>query len=190
MRIFCLIGKSGSGKDTIMNRIFEQRSDLQRVVMSTTRPIRPGEVDGVNYNFVTDAQFRKSLLSGDVVEHRSYSTIHGLWTYFTTKSAFTGDQDFLTTSTIDAVSSLREYFGEENVIVVNVVVDDGLRLQRALTRELNGGRGFLEMCRRFLADSEDFNQVKLSTIANLKTVENIDIEQCVLEVNEIFNSSD
>lgn len=190
MRIFCLIGKSSSGKDTIFKRVINENVGLKRVVMSTTRPMRPGEVDGIDYNFVTDDQFKDALLAGNVVEHRSYSTIHGLWSYFTTASAFTGDHNFLTTSTVDAVNILREHFGIDNVVVVNIEVDDGVRLQRALTRELNGSRNFSEMCRRFLSDTDDFSKDNLSTLDNLITVHNDDLETCISDVMKILNGSD
>ena len=58
-RIFCLVGKSCSGKDTLYARILERCPELVPVILHTTRPMRPGEVDGQTYHFVSEAQLRQ-----------------------------------------------------------------------------------------------------------------------------------
>ena len=56
-KIYCIIGKSGAGKDTIYKKILEQqRPDLIPVIPCTTRPRRIDEVEGVNYHFVDEVQ--------------------------------------------------------------------------------------------------------------------------------------
>ena len=54
-KIFYVMGKSASGKDTIYKRLREELSDYKTVTMYTTRPIRDGETDGVEYYFVDRA---------------------------------------------------------------------------------------------------------------------------------------
>ena len=83
-KIFCLMGKSSSGKDTIYKMLLENRDFLlQKIVLYTTRPIRTGEEEGITYHF-TDEEGLKNLESqGRVIELRIYHTVHGVWKYFT-----------------------------------------------------------------------------------------------------------
>ena len=58
-KIFYIMGKSSTGKDTIYNKLLSKYPDeLKRVVMYTTRPKREGEEDGVTYNFVTEDEYK------------------------------------------------------------------------------------------------------------------------------------
>ena len=93
-RIFCIVGKSCSGKDTVYARILEQnRPGLVPVVPCTTRPRRPGEAEGQTYHFVTEERLRQYEQEGQVIEKRVYQTTQGPWTYFTLR--FEQDTDRL-----------------------------------------------------------------------------------------------
>lgn len=68
-------GPSGSGKSTIIKRVLgENRFPLQLAVSATTRPSRPGEVDGVDYHFWTRREFERHLAAGEFLEH---AVVHG-----------------------------------------------------------------------------------------------------------------
>lgn len=96
-RVFCLVGKSCSGKDTLYHHILERYPELVPVIPCTTRPRRTGEVDGQNYRFVTQDQLRQYEAQGDVVEKREYHTAQGLWTYFTLRFQLDTDRLLITT---------------------------------------------------------------------------------------------
>ena len=68
--IYCLVGKSCSGKDTLFAHILENHPELVPVIPHTTRPRRTGEADGQNYWFVTQDQLRQYEAQGDVIENR------------------------------------------------------------------------------------------------------------------------
>ena len=71
--------------------------------------------------------------------------------------------DYLLIGTLVSYQALREYFGEEAIVPVYLEVEDGLRLARALERERRQEKPkYAEMCRRFLADEEDFSEEILS----------------------------
>ena len=72
-RVFVITGPSGVGKGTLIRSLLQQVPELEVSVSATTRPPRPGEVDGVDYHFLTEAQFDERLAAGDFVEHASYS---------------------------------------------------------------------------------------------------------------------
>lgn len=82
-RIYYLLGKSATGKDTLYKEILKRRPKLRTVTMYTTRPIREGETDGVEYFFTDREELERQLASGKVIESRTYQTIAGPWTYYT-----------------------------------------------------------------------------------------------------------
>jgi guanylate kinase len=61
-------GPSGVGKDTLLHRLFELDPSLTYSVSYTTRPPRPGEVDGVDYTFVSEPEFDRMVESGELLE--------------------------------------------------------------------------------------------------------------------------
>jgi guanylate kinase len=67
-------GPSGVGKDTVLQRVFELDPSLTYSVSYTTRPPRPGEVDGVDYHFVDDAEFDRLVAAGEFLEWANVHT--------------------------------------------------------------------------------------------------------------------
>ena len=81
--IYYLLGKSATGKETLYKEILKWRPKLRTVTMYTTRPIREGETDGVEYFFVDQERFDEMMDEEKIIEFRSYNTKCGIWTYFT-----------------------------------------------------------------------------------------------------------
>ena len=69
-RLYVFMGKSASGKDTLYRRIRERNPELKAVISYTTRPIRAGEREGVEYHFVSEAEMEEMEKSGRIVERR------------------------------------------------------------------------------------------------------------------------
>ena len=83
-KIVYLMGKSSSGKDTIFKELMKEGTmDLRTIVPYTTRPIRDGEKNGVEYFFTDEAGFRALKDQGKIIEDRAYDTVYGIWRYFT-----------------------------------------------------------------------------------------------------------
>lgn len=136
-KIICLMGKSSSGKDTLYKHLMSDRElGLRPIVPYTTRPIRAGEQDGVEYYFTDEEGFRRLNVEGRIIEERSYRTVHGLWRYFTVADDKIDLEaaDHCLIGTLDVYLSLRHYYGPERVLPVLVELDDGERLARALAR--------------------------------------------------------
>lgn len=162
--LFYLMGKSASGKDTIYEELLKDQSlHLSPLVPWTTRPIRDGEQDGVDYHFTDQKGLKRLEDEGRVIEERTYQTVLGPWTYFTVNDeTLEKGGDVLGIGTLDSFVKIRDYFGGSRVIPLYIQVDDGLRLQRALKREMKpGNHKYEEMCRRFLADQQDFSEERL-----------------------------
>lgn len=187
-KIFYLMGKSSSGKDTIFKRLLENQDiKLHTIIPYTTRPIRVGETNGVEYYFTDEEEFKKIQASGRIIEFREYHTVHGIWKYFTVydEQINLPENDYLIIGTIESYNKMKAFFGEENVIPILIELDDGVRLQRALDREkAQGNPKYKEMCRRFLADAEDFSEEKIEEAAITKRFYNNHLEECILEIEE------
>ena len=184
-KIYCVMGKSSSGKDTVYKKLKEQYKEFRLIVSYTTRPIREGEKDGVEYYFVDPEQFRAMKEDGKVIESRSYNTKCGIWPYFTADDGQIdlSAADYLLIGTLVSYQALREYFGEEAIVPVYLEVEDGLRLARALERERRQEKPkYAEMCRRFLADEEDFSEENLIKSGITERFGNEDFTECLNKI--------
>lgn len=185
-KIFCLMGKSASGKDTIYSRLLQHEElNLKHVVPYTTRPIRSGETDGETYFFCTEEEALRMEREGKIIELRAYHTVHGIWKYFTADDGQIRLDlaDYLLIGTLETYEKIRAYYGNENVCPVYVWVDDGVRLERALVRERSQREPkYAEMCRRFLADEEDFSEENLNRLGISRRFENRDVEKILEEI--------
>jgi guanylate kinase len=72
-RVFVITGPSGVGKGTLIRTLRERLPELELSVSATTRAPRPGERDGVDYHFLSDADFQRRVDAGEFVEHAVYS---------------------------------------------------------------------------------------------------------------------
>ena len=186
------MGKSSTGKDTIFKELLRQKQlHMKTVVPYTTRPIREGEQDGVEYHFTDEKGYRKLMDEGRVIEDRAYHTFHGLWRYFTVDDGqFQLDENnYILIGTLEAYERMAAYFGRDKLLPVMIELDDGIRLQRALDREKKQKQPkYEEMCRRFLADSEDFSEEKKAAAGITKCYYNDDLHRCLEEITEYLQS--
>ena len=175
-KIYCLLGKSSSGKDTLFKMLLEESGlALKTIVPYTTRPIRVGEQEGVEYHFVTEETQKKLEAEGKIIELRAYDTICGVWKYFTVDDGQIdlATDNYLVIGTLESYVKMRDYFGVEKIVPLYVEVEDGERLLRALTRErAQKEPNYAELCRRFLADSVDFSAERLKAAAICRWFEN------------------
>lgn len=187
------MGKSSTGKDTIYKELLKSnKRKLRKVIPYTTRPIRVGEEEGVEYHFTDEAGFLKWQEAGKIIEERAYHTFHGLWRYFTVDDGQIedGEDNYLMIGTLEAYEKLKIYFGEDRLIPVLIELDDGVRLQRALNREKSqSSPKYEEMCRRFLADSEDFSEEKIEHAKIAKRFYNEDLQKCLEQIELYIQDS-
>lgn len=185
-KIYCLMGKSSTGKDTIYKELLQDESlSLKKIILYTTRPIREGEVEGVEYFFCKEEDVQALEAAGKIIELRAYNTVHGIWKYFTVN-----DEQFdlekgscLMIGTLEAYLQIRDYFGKEKVVPIYIEVEDGERLSRALGREkLQKEPKYEEMCRRFLADAADFSEEKLAEAGIERRFENRSLKDTKEEI--------
>lgn len=186
-KLYVLMGKSASGKDTVYHRLLADGAlNLKPVVLYTTRPRREGEEYGRDYYFVDAVRMQELDAAGKIIERRVYQTVYGAWHYFTADDGQierSGQQDYLMIDTLEGYKKLRTYFGENSVVPLYIEVEDGLRLSRALCRERAQAQPkYEEMCRRYLADAEDFSEENLAAAGIKMGYHNDKLEECVQEL--------
>jgi len=187
-RIYTVMGKSATGKDTVYKRLLERfHNRFKNVVLYTTRPIRAGEKNGVEYYFVTIPQMEEMKAAGKILELRMYNTVYGPWYYFTADDGQIdlSQSDYMMITTLAGYESIRNCFGKDNVVPIYTEIDNYTRLHRAVERE---GRqkvpNFSEVCRRYLADEEDFSEEELKRLGVDKRFINDDLDRCLEEISE------
>ena len=191
-KIFYIMGKSASGKDRIYSILSKEESlGLKRLVLYTTRPIRAGEVNGREYYFTDENKLEEFRKTNRLIESRAYNTVHGVWTYFTADDGQINPQgaDYLGIGTLESYEKMKEYYGEETVCPIFIQVEDGERLQRALLRERQQENPrYAELCRRFLADQEDFSEENILAAGIRLRFENDDLDNCVGNIIKYIKS--
>lgn len=189
-KVYVLMGKSSTGKDTVYKRLMEESDSLKSVVIYTTRPMREGEEDGREYYFISDEKLNELQSEGKIIEYREYNTVFGIWKYFTVDDGQidrNSDNKFLVIGTLEAYTKFVSYYGKDQVVPIYIEVDDRTRIHRAIMREDNEKTPkYAEMCRRFLADEEDFSEDKISAAGIGRRFHNFDLEKCVSEILDII----
>lgn len=185
-RIYYIMGKSATGKDTIYKEILRRCPNLKTIVPYTTRPIREGETEGVEYFFSTVDELETMKASGKVIELRTYQTVMGPWSYFTMDDGqfnLQGESSYLMIGTLESYEKMCQYFGEHALVPIYIEVPDGVRLRRAVEREETQKRpNYREVCRRYLADEKDFSEENLKRLRIAKRYQNIDLKECLEEI--------
>ena len=185
-KIYYLMGKSATGKDTVYKELMKCRPELKTAVTYTTRPIREGETEGTEYFFTDAKMLRRFLEEGKVIELRTYETVHGPWSYFTADDGqfdLKGGNDYLMIGTLESYEKMCRYFGAEAIVPLYLELPDGMRLRRALEREENQKEPcYRELCRRYLADEKDFSEERLNELGIKKRFSNICLEGCIGQI--------
>lgn len=185
-KLYVIMGKSCSGKDTVFKKIMESdQLNIKSVVGYTTRPIRQGEVDGEEYFFKDRDFLEEAKERGTLIESRDYNTVQGIWSYFTMDDGqinFDGP-DLLYIGTLESYVDIRDYYGFANVVPIYIEVSPETRLARAKQREEEQDTPkYEEMKRRLKADDEDFSEEKLKAVGIEKRYSNEILDDCVEEI--------
>jgi len=165
------IGKSGAGKDTFLKK--QVALGVNPIISYTTRPMREGEVDGVDYNFVSSASFLEMLDHEQLAEWRKYDTLinNSPETWYYGSPWLDKSKDYVGVVTPEGAKNYIKLYGAENIEVVYVVADDDIREERARMRESLSIEEWNitvkpEWDRRLEADSKDFSDEAIQDLAN------------------------
>lgn len=149
-----LIGKSASGKDTILNKLIE--NGYKKIITYTTRPMRKNETQDKTYHFISEGEFKNKVEDGFFVEWKSYITNNGVWYYGSAKEDYDKSDDktlvILTPDGYRDIINSLGYRPKSIYIYANNSTIRG-RLQKR-------GDDKNEVIRRIEHDNEDFKGVE------------------------------
>lgn len=174
-KIIAICGKAGSGKDTILQRVVAACPQLHEIVSCTTRPMREGEADGINYFYLTGEQFGEKVLRGEMLE----ATCFNDWFYGTSYDSLRSDCVNIAVLNPEGIDSIAAHKNIE-MVVFYVEAKDKTRLLRQLNRETDPD--VYEIIRRFRADELDFEDLDFhhNVLIN-ETKEDLDYNVQVIE---------
>lgn len=185
---FYIMGKSSTGKDTIYKRIKEQ-IDINTYILYTTRPIREGEKEGVDYHYISNEKMQELINTGKVLESRTYQTVAGPWTYATiADEQLEQEGNIITVGTLESYRDIKEYYKDKidtKLIPIYIAIDEQERRKRAIKREEGQiNPNYAEVERRIKADNIDFSEENLRKcgITSKETFYNYDLDKCVSQI--------
>ena len=188
IEVIALFGPAGSGKDYLLHEIIDEIDGLNEIVSCTTRPKREGEVEGVNYFYLTNQEFYEKVDNGDMLEAVCFND----WWYGTPITSLSKDKPNIGVFNIAGIECLMEDPRLE-IVPIYVEVSPKNRLMRALTREENPDCH--EICRRFLADVQDFAKLENDSfdyysINNDEPMDIEAIEEWIENIQSCFEDSE
>lgn len=154
-----LCGKSAVGKDTVQKEL-EQRG-FGRVISATTRPMREGEQDGVEYHFMTDEQFNQLLKEDGFIENVQFNGNQ----YGCPKSSVDSSQQQSIVLELHGARAFMEMLGRENIFIVSLELPESVRKQRAEQRSPITDE---EWAKRCASDAERFPEAEICDLANFR----------------------
>ena len=159
IKLIALFGESGAGKDTILQLICAEDPHLfYRVVTCTTRPKRDGEIEGVDYYFVSDEEFAAMAYEEKLVEAMEFNG----WFYGTPITSLIEDKINVGVFSPEGIGCLLDTADEYDITVLPIYVSclDKVRLIRVLNREEDPD--VEEIIRRYQTDKTDFSHIFFS----------------------------
>ena len=160
-------GKCGAGKDTIVKEVLSKNKDILPIVSYTTRPKRPKEVDGVDYNFVSTGDFLWMIDNNKLTEYRKYHTINNgapdIWYYGT--PILDPMEEYAGVVDIQGAYSFLEKYDADLIDLIYIKVDDDfVRYRRVVNR---GGFDNDEWKRRAKDDDKVFSDIELNKLCKV-----------------------
>lgn len=197
-KIFYIMGRSGTGKDTMYNLLMQNImngnfssygiDNLLPLVMKTTRPKRKGEIDGVTYDFVDKDKLEKDKEEDKIISLTSFFTVNGNWDYYTSKDSIKIDKfSYIGIGTPKSYKDLESIY-TDHMFPILLTVETDLLFPRLVEREKQQlKRNWKELCRRFLADEKDFSTEEISTLIPMEKLTTVKNDNMFDTYNFLFN---
>ena len=165
-KIFALLGYSSVGKDTILKQVLKDIDDVKPIISTTTRPMRKGETEGVEYYFIDDTEFFRR--GTDFVEQRIYHTKvkengvekDATWRYGIERMELEKDDYLIVIVDSVGYKELKNYVGNNKIVPIFISAPQEELKARALAR----GDLEAEVDRRLKDDYERFLPFRIKTV--------------------------
>ena len=176
-KILAIFGEAGTGKDTLFQHTLNKLIEAHEIISCTTRPKREGEVEGINYYYMTPDQFGQKVLDGEMLE----ATYFNDWFYGTSYDSLRADKLNIGVFNPDGIRAIAQ---DPRVKFMGIKINCSkkTRLLRQLNREQNPDVD--EIIRRYKADNNDFCDLEFPYVeVNNETYE--DLESCVNTIIDV-----
>ena len=180
--MLCLVGMTCTGKTTLLDALVH-KFGYERLVSFTTRPMRDGEVEGVNYHYISDEQFEKLNKDGFFAETTSYNVANGeTWKYGTAKKDLTDDKIVILNP-----YGLKELRKDKslNIVAFYLFASHGEIWNRLRQR----GDSSDEAARRIEADKKDFEDIIEYVDFGINTDGYLSIDEMADLINMVYERS-
>lgn len=187
-KILFLCGKGGTGKDSVMGFLVRKYPDIfERFVITTTRPMRDGEVDGVDYHFCTREDFARKVVNNEFCIAEYYNVVNGNSNYYGVGDIpNSSDKVYVLCGTNTQYDKLKARYGGR-VIGVYLYNTAYTSLTRMLSRLRDRKESnVLEVCRRVLSDSQDYMYIDFSSFDLLINTEDCTLADEVSLIHKLF----
>lgn len=179
--VFMVVGKSFSGKDTLVNVIlrdkgFCKENNIERLVRYTTRAKRPGETEGKEYHFISDKRYQDRYVNNPEAIVTSFKSEFGYLHYITDFSKLDPDKNYIVTGDQDMIKPFKEKLGKDNLCVIYLITPNWLLMKRWHNREDNEGysdKKWQEICRRYHDEMVTHNAHANEFLANTNSIINL-----------------
>ena len=187
-KIFALLGYMGVGKDTILKQVLKDMDDVKPIISTTTRPMRKGETEGVEYYFIDDTEFFRR--GTDFVEQRIYHTKvkengvekDATWRYGIERAELEKDDYLIVIVDSVGYKELKNYVGNNKIVPIFISAPQEELKARALAR----GDLEAEVDRRLKDDYERFMDFRVRTVYHEVKNTNGRLEEAIKEVEGII----
>ena len=187
-KIFALLGYMGVGKDTILKQVLKDIDDVKPIISTTTRPMRKGETEGVEYYFIDDTEFFRR--GTDFVEQRIYHTKvkengvekNATWRYGIERMELEKDDYLIVIVDSVGYKELKNYVGNGKIVPIFISAPQEELKARALAR----GDLEAEVDRRLKDDYERFMDFRVRTVYHEVKNTNGRLEEAIKEVENII----
>ena len=187
-KIFALLGYSSVGKDTILKQVLKDMDDVKPIISTTTRPMRKGETEGVEYYFIDDTEFFRR--GTDFVEQRIYHTKvkengvekDATWRYGIERAELEKDDYLIVIVDSVGYKELKNYVGNNKIVPIFISAPQEELKARALAR----GDLEAEVDRRLKDDYERFMDFRVRTVYHEVKNTNGRLEEAIKEVENII----
>ena len=187
-KIFALLGYSSVGKDTILKQVLKDMDDVKPIISTTTRPMRKGETEGVEYYFIDDTEFFRR--GTDFVEQRIYHTKvkengvekEATWRYGIERAELEKDDYLIVIVDSVGYKELKNYVGNGRIVPIFISAPQEELRTRALAR----GDLEAEVDRRLKDDYERFMDFRVRTVYHEVKNTNGRLEEAIKEVEGII----
>ena len=187
-KIFALLGYMGVGKDTILKQVLKDMDDVKPIISTTTRPMRKGETEGIEYYFIDDTEFFRR--GTDFVEQRIYHTKvkengvekDATWRYGIERAELEKDDYLIVIVDSVGYKELKNYVGNNKIVPIFISAPQEELKARALAR----GDLEAEVDRRLKDDYERFMDFRVRTVYHEVKNTNGRLEEAIKEVENII----